>query len=72
MKDKYIFGLGIKETQDHLLGERVTKDSAEKFLEPGKVESKIEQKKLLGIKTSMTYDAIYRVRSKSKQKVMEK
>ena len=32
LKDQYIFGLGIKEIQDHLLGEIVTEDSAEKCL----------------------------------------
>ena len=34
-------------------------DSSEKcLLELRKIESKIEQRKLLGIKTAMTYDAI--------------
>ena len=55
LKDQYIFGLGVKEIQDHLLGEIVTKDTAEKcLLESCKIESKIEKRKLLGIKTSMT------------------
>ena len=72
LKDQYIFGLGIKEIQDHLLGEIVTEDSAEKcLLESCKVESKIEQRKLLGIKTSMTYDAIYRGRTNPEARVME-
>ena len=57
------------EIQDHLLGEIVLEDTAEKcLLESRKIESKIEQRKLLGIKTSMTYDAIYRGRNKSKGK----
>ena len=44
LKDQYIFGLGVKEIQDHLLGEIVTEDSAEKcLLESCKVESKIEK-----------------------------
>ena len=69
LKDQYIFGLGIKEIQDHLLGEIVTKDSAEKcLLKSCKVESTIEQRKLLGIKSSMTYNAIYRGRNKSRGK----
>ena len=32
LKDQYIFSLGIKEIQDHLLHEIVTEDSAEKCL----------------------------------------
>ena len=51
LKDQYIFGLGIKEIQDHLLGEIGTEDSTEKcLLESCKVESKIEKRKLLEIK----------------------
>ena len=69
LKDQYIFGLGIKEIQDHLLGEIGSEDTAEKcLLESQKVESKIEQRKLLGIKTSMTYDAVFRGRNKSRGK----
>ena len=69
LKDQYIFGLCMKEIQDHLLGEIVTKDTAAKcLLESCKVESKIKQRKLLGIKMSMTYDAIYRDRNKSRGK----
>ena len=46
LKDQYIFGLCIKEIQDHLLGEIVTEDTPEKcLLESRKVESKIEQRK---------------------------
>ena len=37
------------------------------LLELRMIESKIEQRKLLGIKTSMTYDAIYRGRDRSKK-----
>ena len=69
LKDQYIFGLAIKEIQDHLLGEIKAEDSSEKcLLESRKIESKIEQRKLLGIKTAMTYDAIYRGRDKSRNK----
>ena len=68
LKDQYIFGLCVKEIQDHLLGEITLEDTAEKcLLESRKMESKIEQRKLLGIKTSMTYDAMYEDRSR-KQK----
>ena len=59
LKDQYIFGLCIKEIQDHLLGEIVAEDTPEKcLLESHKVESKIEQRKLLGIKASISYDSI--------------
>ena len=59
LKDQYIFSLSIKEIQDHLLGEILAEDTPEKCLfESRRIESKIEQQKLLGIKTSMTYDSI--------------
>ena len=67
LKDQYIFGLSIKEIQDHLLGEILVEDTPEKCLfESQKVESKIEQRKLLGIKTSMTYDAVKSHRGRQK------
>ena len=41
LKDQFIFGLVIKEIQDHLLGEIVAEDSSEKcLLESRKIESK--------------------------------
>ena len=52
LKNQFIFGLVIKEIQDHLLGEILAEDSSEKcLLELRKIESKIEERKLLGIKT---------------------
>ena len=69
LKDQFIFGICVKEVWDHLLGEITPEDNSDKcLLEAQKVESKIEQCKLLGIKTAMTYDAINRGRSKSKHK----
>ena len=51
LKDQYIFGLCVKEIQDHLLGEITPEDATEKcLLESRKIESKIEQRKLLVIK----------------------
>ena len=65
LKYQLIFGLPIKEVQDHLLGKIVAEDSSEKcLLESRKIESKIEQRKLLGIRTAMTYDLIQRGRNK--------
>ena len=75
LKDQYIFGLCIKEIQDHLLGEIIAEDTPEKcLLESRKVESKIEQRKLLGIKAAISYDSVHtngfrgrgKFRSKSK------
>ena len=70
LKDQFIFGLAIKEIQDHLLGEIKAEDPSEKcLLESRKIESKIEQRKLLGIKTAMTYDSIqHRGRGKFRSK----
>ena len=60
LKDQFIFGLMVKEIQDHLLGEILAEDTSEKcLLESRKVESKIEQRKLLGIKTAVSYDSIH-------------
>ena len=68
LKDQYRFSLCVKEIQDHLLGEITPEDTAEIcLLESRKIESKIEQRKLLGIKTSMTYDTIYRGRDRSRK-----
>ena len=69
LKDQFIFRLEIKEIQDHLLGEIKAEDSSrECLLESRKIESKIEQRKLLSIKTDMTYDAIHRGRDKFRNK----
>ena len=70
LKDQFIFRLAIKEIQDHLLSEIKAEDPSEKcLLESRKIESKIEQRKLLGIKTAMTHDAIqYRGRGKFRSK----
>ena len=48
LKDQYIFGLSIKVIQDHLLGEIVSKDSAEKcLLESRKVRVKNRTKRIV-------------------------
>ena len=55
LKDHYMFGVCVKEIQDHLLGEIKPEDNSEKcLLESHKIENKIEQRELLGIKTTMT------------------
>ena len=66
-KDQFIFGLAIQEIQDHLVREILAEDSSEKcLLESRKIESKIEQRKLLGIKTAMTYNSIQSHRGRNK------
>ena len=54
LKDQYIFRLGIKEIQDHLLGEINSEDTSEKkcLLESRKVEFKIEQREIPRYKNS--------------------
>ena len=57
----------VKEIQDHLLGEIVAEDTSEKcLLESRRIESKIEQRKLLGIKAAVSYDSIQTNRSRGK------
>ena len=59
LKDQFIFGLVVKEIQDHLLGEILAEDTSEKcLLELRKIESKIKQRKLLGIRAAISYDSI--------------
>ena len=58
LKDQFIFGFVVKEIHDHLLGEITAEDTSEKcLLESRKIESKIEQRKLLGIKAAISYDS---------------
>ena len=52
LKDQFIFGLYNKEIQDHLLGEISETDNSVKALyEARKIESKLAQRKMLGIVT---------------------
>ena len=67
LKDKFIFGLVAKEIQDYLLGEILVDDTSEKcLLESRRIESKIEQRKLLGIRAAVSYDSIQTNRSRGK------
>ena len=50
LKDQFIFGIHNKEIQDHLLGEiKETDNSVRALYEARKVESKLAQRKMLGI-----------------------
>ena len=50
LKDQFIFGIYNKEIQDHLLGEIKEADSSVRALyEASKIESKLAQRKMLGI-----------------------
>ena len=70
LKDQFIFGLFNKEIQDHLLGEISETDNSVKALyEARKIESKLAQRKMLGIVTpaALSVEAIHRnFKSKSK------
>ena len=72
LKDQFIFGLFNKEIQDHLLGEISETDNSVKALyEARKIESKLAQRKMLGIVTpaALSVEAIHRgFRNKSKSK----
>ena len=50
LKDQFIFGIHNKEIQDHLLGEiKETDNSVRALYEARKIESKLAQRKMLGI-----------------------
>ena len=75
LKDQIIFGITVKEIQDSLLSNIASYNSIGRcLLEARKIKSQIEQRKLLGIKTNVSYDAIVtygrkkRYRSKCKGK----
>ena len=72
LKDQFIFGLYNKEIQDHLLGEISEADNSVKALyEARRIESKLAQRKMLGIvtPTAISVEAIHRgFRNKSKSK----
>ena len=63
LKDQFIFGLFNKEIQDHFLGEISETDNSLKALyEARKIESKLAQRKILGIVTpaALSVEAIHR------------
>ena len=63
LKDQFIFGLFNKEIQDHLLGEISETDNSVKALyEARRIESKLAQRKMLGIVTpaALSVEAIHR------------
>ena len=67
LKDQFIFGIHNKEIQDHLLGEISETDKSVKSLyEVRKIESKLEQRKMLGI---VTPDRLVDVNAVKKKKV---
>ena len=67
LKDQFIFGIHNKEIQDHLLGEISEVDNSIKSLyKARKIESKLEQRKLLGI---VTPDRLVDVNIVKKKKV---
>ena len=76
LKDQFIFGLYNKEIQDHLLGEISELENSVKALyEARRIESKLAQRKMLGIVTPavISVEVIHRgFRNKSKSKSQSK
>ena len=67
LKDQFIFGLCNKEIQDHLLGEISETDNSVKSLyEARKIESKLKQRKMLGIVTPDCLVDVNAVKKKAK------
>ena len=61
LKDQFIFGLYNKEIQDHLLGEISETDNSVKALyEARRIESKLAQRKMLGIVTPTAISVLKR------------
>ena len=59
LKDQFIFSITVKEIQDSLLSKIASDDSIGMcLLEARKFEFQIKQRKVLGIKTNVSYDAI--------------
>ena len=72
LKDQFIFGVTIREIQEHLLNEiGDDHDLNQCLIEACKIESHIAQRKLLGLK-SVQYDSIGNQRSRPKKKFKDK
>ena len=71
LKDQFIFGVTVREIQEHLLNKiNEDHDPNQCLVEARKIESCIAQRKLLGLK-SVQYDAINRSRPKKKSKTKD-
>ena len=74
LKDQFIFGIYDKEIQDHLLGEiKETDNSVRALYEARKIESKLAQRKLLGIvipTASVSVEAIRKGKRKSQYSIL--
>ena len=68
LKDQFIFGVTVREIQEHLLNEISNDhDLNQTLVEARKIESRIALRKLLGLK-SVQYDVVNRGRPKKKSK----
>ena len=66
LNDQFIFGIYNKEIQDHLLGEiKETDNSVRALYEARKIESKLAQRKLLGIANPNNLVSVDELRKKS-------
>ena len=72
LKDQFIFGIGNKEIQDHLLGEISEMDNSVKVLyEARKIESMLAQRKMLGIVNSNLV-SVNAIKNRSKDEIWDK
>ena len=72
LKNQFIFGIENKEIQDHLLGEiSLTGNSVKALYEARRIESKLAQRKMLGIVNTnlVSVDAI---KNRSKDEIWDK
>ena len=66
LKDQFIFGIYNQEIQDHLLGEiKETDNSVRALYEARKIESKLAQRKMLGIANPNNLVSVDKLRKKS-------
>lgn len=69
LKDQFIFGTENREIQDHLLGEiSETDNSVRSLYKARKIESKLAQRKLLGIFSPANLVSVDAVKQKGKSK----
>ena len=73
LKDQFIFGIENKEIQDHLFGEISEMDNSVKALyEARKIESKLAQRKMLGIVNPNSLVIVDAIKNRSKGEVSDK
>ena len=70
LKDQFIFGIENEEIQDHLFGEISETDNSIKMLyEARKIESKLAQRKMLGIMNPSSLVSVDAMKNRSKDEI---